>query len=263
MSIKSINKYYILGIIPLITIDFTLLLILVYKNEWIFYPVLMAGVLIIYQFIKKFSFMPRPLKEYKDLKKIKLKLPIHYDVEYFSSQDLDKYSFLVRIVEVLSPLYLKRGEKIKVVVSEKILKTQSPTFVKIAVCREIEKYRTKSLLKIILVLVVPILTIISIVLLGMILKINLLTYFNPFVAYFLLPFFAVVLLVAYLFFWNQYISNQETKLDAFLTSYFRVEDVEKYINQIEKLEGGVENSKYQAFNNYYAKQRIKKLKSLD
>ncbi|WP_058485690.1 hypothetical protein [Defluviitalea phaphyphila] len=262
MKLKSNNKYYILGIIPLTIIVLILSLILSYGKVWIFYPILFIGTLVIYQLFKKFIYLPRPLKEYTDLKPINLELPIKYDVEYFSSKDLDKYSFLVRNIEILSPLYMKSGEKLKVVISENLLKSKSKKFIKIAVCREIEKYRRKSLVKIVLSFVMPALILAIVILGGLVLKIELLDYFNPMVAYFILPFLVVSCSLIYLFFWNKYISYEETKLDLFLTSYFNVNDVEKYINEIEKLEGREEKTKYKEFNNYYANQRIKRLRNL-
>ncbi|SDK05524.1 hypothetical protein [Natronincola ferrireducens] len=260
MRLDNINKYYIVGILPFTTVIFILSLLLSYNRKTVFYSLLMVGVLTTYQLVKKFTFLPRPLEEYKDLKEIKPHLPIKYDVRYFTSKDFDKYPFFPRIVEILSPLYLKEGEKLKVVINESLLKNKNEPFIYIAICREIEKYRTKSQVKIILTLVTPILMVIIIVLWSLFIKINLSNYLNPFILYFILPSFTVILFLSHLFFWNRYVTVQEAKLDEFLTSYFHIDDVEKYIKHIEGLEGGAETSKHREFNSYYAKQRLKKLK---
>lgn len=262
MRLKSVNKYYILGIVPLLIIVFTLSLKLFYNNKWLFYSLLMFAVLLFYQLIKKFVFMPRPLKEYGDLKKINFNLPIDYNVELYSSQRMDKYFLETKIVEVFSPLYLKRDENIKVIVNEKLLENREKSFIIIAICRELEKYRRKIQAKVILALLIPVLASLVVLLVGILTKVSLLDYFSPVIVHFLLPFLAVIALLIYLFLWNQYISKQEIKLDLFLTSYFDINDVESYISQVEEMEGRVESDKYKEFNNYYVEKRIKKLREL-
>lgn len=262
MRLKSTNKYYILGLVPLTTIIFILALTLARNNKWIFYPLIVISILTIYRLIKKFIFLPRPWKEYNDLKKINRKSPVDYNVEYFSSQELAKYSFIPRVVEVLSPLYLKKTERLKVVINEKLLKSESEEFINIAVCREIEKYKEKSALKITLALSMPLLSVLGVILWGFIIKIDLLDYYSAFIVNFLLPTLFVGVLLLYLLFWNKYVSYQEAKLDIILTSYFHINDVEEYINKIEELEGRVEKTKYKEFNDHYARQRISKLKRL-
>lgn len=260
MKVKSINKYYLIGIIPLLLLNMVLGLILTYETKWIFYSILAISLAIIYKIFMKFSCLPKRATEYKDFRPLDLKIPIPYDVELYISSDLDKYDFLNRVVEIISPLHQQKGEKLRVVISEKFLKTYRKRFMEIAVCREIEKFRTKSTLKIVLALIIPILTVTAIVMYGCIIEINILKHFSLFVGYFLLPFFTVVLILTYLWFWNKYMSREEMRLDRFLMSHFKTSDIEEYIITMEKIEGGEEAPKNKEFNEFYAKKRLEKLK---
>lgn len=260
MRLKRNNIYYIIGIVPLSLVVTVFALILSYEKVWLFYTLLILASLILYSVVRKFNCLPRPLREYKDLRPIKLNLPVQYDVQYVVSKDLDQYAFLGRVVEIISPLYMKKGEKIRVVISEEKRKTYGDAFIKMAVCRELEKYRSKSAVKILLSLITPVLAVAAVTLAFFVFKIDVLQYFNYFVAYFLFPFLATALLLSYLFFWNKYVTKEEVRLDTFLISHFSKEDVEKYIKTVEVIEGGDTTRKHQDFEKYYTAQRIKKLK---
>lgn len=259
MKLKSTNIYYLIGLIPWLVLDLGLALYLSYDIKWLFYPLLLIGIGVIYLLVQKFTYLPRAKSEYESLEESKITLPVSYGVDIYTCKSLSQHSFILRVAEVLSPLILQKNETLKVVMNEQLLKEEGEQFMQIAVVRELERYRTKSQVKVVLRLVVPLLMMVGVVLTVLAFRVNLLDYATSFTVNFALPFMVVVIFLLHLFLWNRYLSKEESRLDRFLLQHFSLGAVEHYISKIEELEGSNEKEKYKVFNQHYAKERISKL----
>ena len=260
MKVKSTNYLYMVGLIPLLWVDCLLGMMLAGSKTWVI--IVLAAVMVLGSVwvVKKFYNLPRSLISYGALEPLALELPVQYPVKIYTCEGMAKYDFMARVAELISP-FKTQDDHFKLAVNPKLLAEHGETFMKIAATREIRRYETKGALKLLLGLLVPLQAILAAVLLVFVAKIDLSLYFSGFFITFLLPFLMVILVVGDLFLWNRCVSLQDIKLDAFLTSYFSVGDVERYIMIMEKVEGGGEKEKSRTFNEHYAKERIQNLRS--
>ncbi|MEM1483332.1 hypothetical protein V6615_00480 [Oscillospiraceae bacterium PP1C4] len=258
MKWKSTNIFYLAGIgLPLAAIT-AFGIKIAWPTIWISIAILAVSAFLFKILIGKIIFLPRPEREYGELKPLLLDLPETYGVELYTCSALCKYDFVLRIVELLSP-FAFRGNSPKVVVNPQLLEKKGDLFMKIAITREIERYQRKYQMHTILHLTVPVLVMIAIILGVFAFDIRVSNYISPFILQFAMPFLFTILFVGHLFIWNKCLSQKDFKLDSFLTSVFPVEDVKSYILGVEELERRNEKQKHGTFNDHYTSMRIKKL----
>lgn len=261
MKINKYNLIPIIGIIPLFIIMNLLILALVWNNKVLFYCLLFIFTFINYKIVLKLIYMPKSKNYYQNLIRIEWDSPFKNEIPVFSSADFDKYDFIIRTIEIFSPLIINKEEDIKLVISEKLLNNEKKIFIDIAITRELIKYKTMSHIKILLRLIIPFLIVINIVLLIIIKEINLYNYFSPFIINFIIPFISLMLFIFNLVSWNIYLSKEEQRIDKELLDFFSVDDIIFYINRIEEIEGREEKEKHKTFNHHYSNQRIEKIKN--
>lgn len=259
MRLKSINIYYLIGLLPMAVVVYLLALKLAVSVTWIFLLILLLGEFIIWKLGKELWFLPGKKEDYADLKRIDFQLPLDYQVDIYTCETLSRYEFILRTAEVISPLIFPKGERVKVAINGRLLNQEGERFMQIATLREIERYREKTQAKVMVRLVLPILIMAAFGLSVFVYDIDLVQYVGGFVVYFALPFLTAGVFLLHLLLWNRYVSAQEGKLDVFLTRYFPVKDVADYILRLEVLEEKNESEKYGAFNQHYAKKRVKNL----
>lgn len=257
MKLKSLNLYYIIGIIPLTALNFILGMKLASERIWLVCLIGMIGAIVIGGLIKKFMVMPYSVTSYGKLDPISLELPVNCNVLLFTSDIMDKYAFLGRTVEIISPL--RQTGKFIVVVNPKLLREYGKEFTKCAIVRELKRFSSASGLKIILRLAMPIEILIALILSVFTFHINLSTYFSGFYVNFLLPFITVVIFGFTLYRWNRYVSKQDMKLDRFLLEYFPSNDVVHYVRVMNELQSVDESEKSRKFNQHYAEERLKNI----
>jgi len=258
MRWKSSNFYYLAGIgLPLLAIS-ALSIKIAWPTIWISIIILAVSAYLFKVLIGKIIFLPRPEREYRELRPLSLDLPEDYGVELFTCPALSKYDFVLRVVEILSP-FAFRGCSPKVVVNPMLLEKKGEMFMKIAITREIERYRKKYQVNTILHLAVPILVLTVIVLSVFAFDIQISNYLSPFILQLVFPFLFTILFVGHLFLWNKCLSQKDYQLDSFLASIFPVEDVRNYILNMEELERRNEKEKHSTINDHYTSMRLKKL----
>lgn len=259
MKLKSLNIFYIIGIIPITAINFLLGMKLASNKIWLTSIIGIIGIAVISGLIKKFMVMPYSLTSYGTLDPLVLDLPIDCSSNtlLFTSDIMDKYAFLSRTVEIISPL--RKTGKFIVVVNPKLLREYGKEFTKCAIVRELKKNSTASGLKVILRLVLPIEILLSLILSVFAFRINLSTYFSGFYINFILPVIAVALFGFVLYTWNRYVSKQDMKLDRYLLEYFSSNDVAHYVEVMNELQSVDESEKSRKFNQHYAEERLKNI----
>ena len=259
MKVKSTNLWYMVGLIPPLWLDCLLGMSLARNKGWL--VVVLGAVMVLGSvwIVKKFHNMPRSEASYEPLRLLTIELPARYPVKLYACDDMAKFDFMARVAEVISPFRMKE-DHYKLAVNPKLIEQHGETFIKIAATREMRRYETKGALKLLLGLLVPLQIILAIVLAIFVSRVDLAQYFSAFFITFLLPLLMVFLVVGDLFLWNRFVSQQDIKLDAFLTSYFSVRDVERYITTMEKIEEGGEKEKSRKFSEHYAQERIQNLR---
>lgn len=256
---RSTNKFYFWGLGTPIIIITILSMILFYHN--FLYVVLSAllSLFIIGFLYKKTRYIPYSKSAYEDLELLHLPLPTEYKVEVYSSQSMSNNKFALRIVELISPYYLKK-EPLKAVINKKLYKEFGESFFSIAVTRELEKYKIKYQIKTILRLLLPIFFGIIIALLFQILKGSGILPNSLFIPHFLLPVLLMLLFVTHLYLWNRMMLKMDYQLDENLATFFSLEEIVKYIVVVDKIERGGDKEKYSEVNEHYQKERVKRIK---
>jgi hypothetical protein len=257
MKLKSLNVYYIIGIVPLTIINFILGLKLSSYKIWLSVIIGIIGIAVISGFIKKFMVMPYPVKSYGKLKPLSLDLPVESNTLLYTSDIMDKHAFLSRTVEIISPI--RQKDKFIVVVNPKLLREYGIEFTKCAIVRELKKYSSKSGLKVILLLIIPMEILASLILSVFAFHLDLSTYVSGFFINFILPFIAVILFSFTLYSWNHFVSKQDLKLDRYLLECFSSNDVVHYVEVMNELQSVNENENSKKFNQHYSKERIKNI----
>lgn len=258
MKLKSLNIYYIIGVIPITALNFILGVKLASNKIWLACIIGIIGIAVISGLIKKFMVMPYSLISYGKLTPLSLNLPIdNSNTLLFTSDIMEKHDFLSRSVEIISPI--RQTGKFIVVVNPKLLREYGNEFAKCAIVRELKKFSTASGLKVILRLIIPIEILISLILSVFAFRINLSTYFNDFYINFVLPIIAVVVFGLTLYTWNRYVSRQDMKLDRYLLKYFSSTDVVHYVEIMNELQSVDESENSKKFNQHYAEERLKNI----
>lgn len=259
MKTKHTNIMYSLLIIPFLLMTTLLASSLAGSRVWLVVIFWAASLFCVFTLIKKTLHLPRPKKEYSGLTKITLDLPIDYGVEICTCESMAKYEFMAREVEVLLPFFSKKGESLTCAINATLYEEESESYSRIACMRELEKVKSQSTLKVFLFLIIPLLTIISLILSVFVFEEFLLEITSHFFVNFVCPVLTVLLLSCHFFLWNRFMGMQETKLDRFLLKYFSEKEVISYITKNEDFKGRNENEKYKAFNDHYLQKRIDSL----
>ena len=259
INLKSTNIYYIIGIIPLISLAF-IMGILLSPHCWL--KVLLAAVWFCCTFysVRKFLFLPRPKSEYSDLEPLELRLSIPYNVRLYTSKRMAEYSFLNRHIEVISPLHFKSASPLRIAVNPKLFEQEGEDYTRVAIVREIEKYRNKSQIKNVLGLTTPLLSLIVLVEMYFLFAAHLSKLVNSGALIFFAPSIGVLIILGTLFLWNKSISKQDFITDRRLLSFFSHDEIAQYIRRSEELLCGEEKVQPRTVQNHYAEERIKHLK---
>lgn len=257
MKLKSLNKYYIIGIIPLTVINFILGLKLASDKIWLVCIIGIIGITVISGLIKKFMNMPYPVVSYGKLIPLSLDLPVESNTLLYTSDIMDKYAFLSRTVEIITPI--RQNDKFIVAVNPKLLREYGKDFTKCAVLREIKKHETASGLKVILGLIIPLEVLAFLIMSVFVFHLNLSRYLSSFFINFILPFIVVLIFGFTLYAWNRFVSKQDMKLDRYLLEYFSSNDVAHYVEVMNELQSVDEKENSRKFNQHYSKERLKKI----
>ncbi|MEG2843281.1 MAG: hypothetical protein RR900_07325, partial [Ruthenibacterium sp.] len=180
MKLKSTNIYYLLGLIPLTVLDFTLGMVLAKSHLWLVIALGALCVLSVYAIIKKFIWVPHSEKSYGNLKSVEFSLPVDYEVDLYESEKMACYDFLVRVAELISPLSF-HGERPKLVINPNLRAQYGDAFMQIAAVRELRRYEKKGALRTLLRLVMPVELLLALVLSVFAFQVDLTQYFSFFV----------------------------------------------------------------------------------
>ena len=261
-KIRSNNWCYLMGILPFIVI---MLVIAETRISVVWEQVAVAVLvtIIVISLIRKFLYLPYSLDKYGECKEIKLDLPVDWDVKIYSCEEMDRYPFLKRYVEIFSPLIRGKDKEIKVMVSPFFLKKQKSRFVEICVTREIVKYCRKVQIKTTLGVVIPILAWLT-----FLEAFFLLGWKDMFVKYsgitnFFGPILTAAIIIITLFLWNASISKMDYKLDAELKKYYHKTEIADYIRKWDELllpdEKELIKQEKREIELHYIKERIDRL----
>ncbi len=258
MKIKSYNWIYLLVSLPLIIADSSLLMMLCHRYMWAVILIALGTAFIIWRMVRTFIYMPHSEKSYGKLESLDISIPLESDAAFFTSEDMGRYEFMGRTVEIISPLSFK-GMQPKVVVNPKMIEKYGKRFAQIAITRELLKNRyavnVRNFVQFIVSLLVPV----GFLLAYFLFRLKLVSVFSPFILTFALPMMIAIAFVGLMFFWNVTISKRDYKVDHDLLEFFRKHEVEDFIRKMNEAEGVNDSEKSRKFNNYFSEDRIKKL----
>lgn len=260
--LPHINLYYLIGTVPF-CFGIMYLTIFLLHSSWQKIVVFIIGVAIIAGLVKKFLYIPRPESDYGEMEAYDLELPDNFGVQTYLCPKMDKYDFLKRNIEIISPLVRNRNNPFKIALSPLFLEKSGRDIMRIAVTREIIQYRKLIQVKSYLGLISPILGIICLVEAGFAFGWNRFLQGKQGLVYFFGPFLIAVFVIVFLLLWNSRISKMDFKVDHELTKYFSKKDIENYILKWDQLiqpdEPELVNEKSRELEKFYLQQRIKKL----
>ena len=230
---KSNNWCYLVGILPFIII---MLIIAVVYSKSLKIEILLtfAAIMICVFVVKKFLCIPYSMKKYGEMKEIDMKLPDDWDIKIYSCKEMDRYPFLKRYIEIVSPLLPGKNSDVRVVVSPAFLKKYKPRFVEICVTREILKYCRKVQIKLTLGLVIPILT--WIIIIEAFFLSGWKDIFDRYsgITNFFGPILTAAVIIITLFIWNKSVSQMDYQMDAELKNYYG-DEVADYIRRWDEI----------------------------
>lgn len=258
MKLKRTNWYYMAGLLPGTMFNICLGMYLVQNILWLKTVILLSGAVVCAGIVKKFCAVPHSEKSYGQMKPFGMELPVSYEVDLYLCEEMSRYEFLNRMVEVISPVRMKK-QRTKIAVNPAILEKYGEGFMKIAVLREIRRFEMGIAWKSLLFLAVPLELFLAAVLAIFAFQTEIAAYMGYFAVNVTLPFGMVVFLAVVLFCWNRYISQSDIALDRYLLKYFSVKEVEAYIQKVEEMEQKQETENSRKFSQHYAQERIEKL----
>lgn len=260
-KLHSINWYYLAGTIPF-CLGLTGMSLKLADAVWQKGLILAAGCAVIFWIVRKFWYLPRPEREYGELKAYELGLPEAFNVRTYLCQELDRYDFLQRGIEILSPLFRRPGEDFKIVISPKLLCEQGEDLVRIAVMREILRYRRAVQARISLGLVTPALAFACLVEGYFVWEWKEQLKFLAGYTNFFGPVLIALFVICFLLVWNGQVSRLDYQSDKALKQYFSREEIAEYIEKWDQLFAGgsqEENAKSRQLEQFYVRQRIARL----
>ncbi len=260
MDLKSYNWLYLAVSLPLIALDAIALIALSGGRIWLVAIICAALVYLYVTLVRKFSQMPHRLEEYGELVPYAPDLPFAVNAEFYLSEEMARHDFMGRTVEIVSSL--RQGNApLKVMVNPEMKRKFGPGFTSIAISREVLKNKQAVNIKNYAAFVAIITMAIAVIAGYFLFRTQLAAHLSQFVLSFVLPVgipFSAVLL---LFLWNKGISRKDYRLDQELLRYFRLGEVEDFIVKMDGFEGKGDSDKARSFNDYFSKERIRKLHS--
>lgn len=260
-KLHTINWYYLAGTIPFF-LGLTGMSLKLAGMVWQRVLILVAGCAAVFWIVKKFWYLPRPEREYGELEAYGLKLPERFNVKTYLCPELDRYDFLQRSIEILSPLFGRPGEDFKIVISPKLLQEQGESLVQIAVMREILRYRRAAQARASLGLATPALAAACLAegyfVWGWKAKLGFLAGYASFFG----PVLIALAVICYLLVWNGQVSRLDYQLDKALRQYYSREEIVEYIEKWDKIFAGEpreEKAKSRQLEEFYIRQRIARL----
>ena len=258
MKLKRTNWYYMAGLLPGTMLNICLGMYLARNILWLKTVILLSGAVVCAGIVKKFCAVPHSEKSYGQMKPFGMKLPVSYEVDLYLCEEMSRYEFLNRMVEVISPVRMKE-QRTKIAVNPVILEKYGEGFMRIAVLREIRRFEMGTAWKTLVFLAAPLELFLAAVLAIFAFQTEIAAYMGYFAVNVALPFGMVVFLAVVLFCWNRYISKSDIALDSYLLKYFSVKEVEAYIQKVEEMEQKQETENSRKFSQHYAQERIEKL----
>ncbi len=260
-KLHTINWYYLAGTIPF-CLGLMGMSIKLAGAVWQKALILAAGCAAILWIVRKFWYLPRPEGEYGELEAYELKLPDRFNVRIYLCPEMDRYDFLQRGIEILSPLFRRRGEDFKIAVSPKLLREQGEGLMGIAVMREILRYRQATQARIWLGLVMPVL-VFACLAEGYFVwewkeRLGFLAGYTSFFG----PVLIALAVICFLLMWNGQVSRLDYQSDKALRQYYSREEIVEYIEKWDQLFAGEAregNAKSRQLEEFYIRQRIARL----
>lgn len=255
MNWRSSNIWYAVALAPLLAAATALAYLVLAPSAWAYLPPAVAAALLIWGG-RKIAFLPRPARDYGEMTDVPVRVPRRYGVTLRACPSMDRYAFIPRVAELLSPFRFGPQAAPVVAVSPGALARHGERFVVMAAVREIERYRRHGRLKTIVHLLAPLLALGCGVLL---LLLRGQEWFGPVVTNFAAPFAFSLLVIGHLLTWNRSVSRRERELDDVLADLFSPAEVREFIEISEGMEQGLDGEKCRALNEYYMRERLKRL----
>lgn len=261
MKLNKYNFILILGIYPLFILLNIIILKLSFSKPILFTILIVIFIVINLYTLNKLIVLPRKSNLYGILKEEDAEIPEDIGLKVYSSETLSKYHLNTKPVEIYSPLFIKKDNQIKIVISKTLLK-QNKLFQEISITRECLKFKSLSTVKTVLLFITPILFGVNLILILIIMyNTNNDPNTNPFLYSLYMPFMYTIVFLLHVYLWNKYTSKAEQRIDKMLTKYFSVDQVVSFIKEEEALIGKGESDKYKKVNTHYMNQRIDKFKN--
>lgn len=255
MHWRSSNIWYAVALGPLAAAAAALGHLALTPSAWAWLPPA-VGVVLLAWGGRKILFLPRPAADYGEMKEVALRVPRRYGVTLRACPAMDRYAFIPRVAELLSPLRFGPDASPVVAVNPGALERHGERFVVMAAVREIERYRRHGRLKTIVHLLAPLLALGCAALLlvwrGQ-------EWVGPVATNFAAPFAFSLLVIGHLLTWNRAVSRRERELDDVLAEVFSPAEAREFIEVSEGMEQGQDGEKSRALNDYYMRERLKRL----
>lgn len=260
--LHSMNRYYIIGTVPFV-LAMTVFTVMLAGNPLLKVLATAAGSGIALAIVRKFCWLPKPEKSYGEMAPYELKLPVSLNVRAYLCPVMDQYGFLKRKVELISPLIRRPGEDFKLALSPGFVNRQGVELVRIAVMRELIRYRQGIQVKTSLGLITPALALASLAEAYFALEWNHMYPLSAGFGNFFGPILIAGAAVSLLLVWNRNVSRMDYRVDDELKQYFSKEEVAAYIKKWDELmlpdEPGLINEKSRQLELFYIGQRIRRL----
>lgn len=256
------NWYYIMGTVPFV-LAMTIFSAMLVEKPLLKGSIVVAGIGITVGIVKKFWWLPKPEKDYGEMEPYALELPVDLNVRVYLCPAMDRYGFLKRNVELISPLVRQSGEDFKLALSPEFVKRQGDALMRIAAMREIIRYRQGVQVKTSLGLMTPVLALTSVVEAYFAMGWNRMYPVAAGYGTFFGPILIAAAVVCLLLGWNRNVSRMDYKVDDELKTYFSKEAVADYIKKWDALmlpdEPELINEKSRQLELFYIRQRIERL----
>lgn len=226
--------------------------------------ILSLGTVLFFAYIS-YLFIRRLWSPYGDMSKHqspifieKSERPVGGAIRLFKSSYYDRYESVYKPIEIFS-----ENDELIAVLGSKYQRTHNQKSINMLIDREIIKYNAHTHLKSFTGLLIPVLSVIN---LAIVFVRNIGEYrlnWGSLIADFFIPFIFLCAFIGVLLLWNKYHTHLEHSIDKALTTYYSVDDVCDFIEEIEKEEGGYEKEKYIGFNRMHMLKRVNKLKRMN
>lgn len=257
MSKKSYNWQFMIPTIGLVSIDCILLSYIARNYILAIIAIFLVYVLIIFKVVTKFLEMPHKVSKYGKLEDATFDIPGNTNIKVFLSSEMGRFDFLGRVAELTSSIFQK--EENKLILNQELLEKKGKRFMQMAGTREILKFNNKIYLKNYLGVILPILIASGLAFAYFAFASQLYERFPLPMLNFIFPFLLAILFVFSLFRWNSSISKRDSMLDKEMLNYYRLEEIEFFIKEEEKILSKGDPEKSRVFNDHFSKERISKL----